>query len=109
MVQGLTEAWCIAKIRRLVGPLGRPTNIPDYQEEFQIAEVLESTTFNHPDTKLETQYIKVGNLRQELERLPDPKVSPELIDFTEYLLVIDHTKRPTAVEALQHPYLQDLS
>lgn len=43
---------------------------------------------------------------KELERLPGPKVSPELIDFFLYLLVIDHTKRPTALEALQHPYLQ---
>ena len=108
IVKGLTEAWCIAKIRRLIGPLGPPVN-PDYEEEFVVAEHLESTTFEHPDTKLGTQFIKVGTLRQELEHLEHPKVSPELIDFIEYLLVMDHTKRPTASEALQHPYLQSLS
>lgn len=108
MVQGLTEAWCIAKIRRLVGPLGPPINNPDYQEEFLIAEHLESTTFEHPDTKLETQFIKVGTLRQELEKLPGPKVSPDLKDFIEYLLVVDQTRRPEASEVLQHPYLQSL-
>lgn len=105
IVEGLTEAWCIAKIRRLAGPLDPPINNPDYEEEFLVAEHLESTTFNHPDTGLETQFLMVGTLRQELERLPGPKVSPKLIDFIEYLLVVDHMKRPTAEEALQHPYL----
>jgi serine/threonine protein kinase len=107
IVQGLTEAWCIAKIRRLIGPLDPPVN-PEFEEEFLLAEHLESTTFEHPDTKLETQFIKVGRLRQELEKLPGPRVSSELIDFIEYLLVVDHTKRPTALEALQHPYLRSL-
>ena len=106
IVEGLTEAWCIAKIRRLIGPLDPPIDNPDYQDEFAVAEVLESTTFEHPDTKMETRYITVGTLRQELEKLPGPKVSPELIDFIGYLLVVDHTQRPTALEALQHPYLQ---
>ncbi len=73
-----------------------------------VAETLESTTFTHPDTNLETSFIKVGTLRQELERLPGPKVSSELINFIEYLLVLDHTRRPTALEALQHPYLQHI-
>jgi serine/threonine protein kinase len=107
-IQGLAEAWCIAKIRRLVGPLDPPINNTDYEEEFQVAKTLESTTFEHPDTKLATQFIKVGTLRSELERLPGPKISPELLDFIEYLLVVDHTKRPTALEALQHPYLDVL-
>lgn len=109
IVEGLTKAWCLAKIRRLIGPLNPPINNPDYQEEFLLAEYLESTSFEHPVTKLETQFIKVGTLRQELKRLPGPKVSPDLIDFLEHLLVVDHTKRPAASEALQHPYLQSLS
>lgn len=108
IVENLTEAWCIAKIRRLVGPFGPPVNNPDYEEEFFIAEYLESTTFSHPETGTETPFIKVGSLRQELERLSGPVVSPELLDFIEYLLVVDHTKRPTASEALQHPYLRSL-
>ena len=107
IVQGLTEAWCIAKIRRLIGPLGPPVNNSEYEEEFLVAEELGST-FEHPDTKVETQFITVGTLRQELEKLPGPKVSSELLDFIESLLVIDHTKRPTALEALRHSYLQSL-
>jgi serine/threonine protein kinase len=109
VVQGLNEAWCIAKIRRLIGPLDPPVNNPDYEEEFLVAEHIESTTFQHPDTRLETKFIKVGTLREELENLPGPKVSPELIDFIQYLLLVNHTKRPAAMEALQHPFLQSLS
>ena len=108
ILEGYTEAWCIAKIRRLVGPLDPPVN-PEYEEEFLVADYLESNTFKHPNTNLETPFIKVGTLRQELERLPGPGVSPELIDFIEYLTVVDHTKRPTALEALHHPCLQHLS
>ncbi|KAJ9296735.1 hypothetical protein DTO271G3_4934 [Paecilomyces variotii] len=109
IVENLTEAWCIAKIRRLVGPFGPPVNNPDYEEEFFIAEHLESMTFSHPETGAETPLIKVGSLRQELERLSGPVVLPELLDFIEYLLVVDHMKRPTASEALQHPYLRSVS
>lgn len=105
-VEGVTEAWCIAKIQRLIGLLDPPVNNSDYRKEFSLAEILESTTFTHSDTKLETQDVKVGILRQELERFLGPKVSPELIDFIGYLLVVDHMKSPTAVEALQHLYLQ---
>ncbi len=68
IVEGLTEAWCIAKIRRLIGPLDPPVNNSDYQKEFSLTEILESITIEHPDTKLETHLIKVGTLRQELEK-----------------------------------------
>lgn len=54
-------------------------------------------------------FITVGSLRQELEKISSPKVSEQFLDFIESLLVVDHTKRPTAVEALQHPYLRDCS
>jgi hypothetical protein len=50
-------------MRRLVGPLGPPVNNPDYEEEFLVAECLESATFEHPDAKLKTQFIRVGTLR----------------------------------------------
>jgi hypothetical protein len=109
IVEGLTEAWCIAKIHRLIGPLDPPIDDPTYEEEFWMAGNLLTTTYEHSDTKLETQLITVGTLRQELEKLPGPKVSPELVEFIEFLLVVDHAKRPTASEALQHPYLRSLS
>lgn len=100
----MTEAWCIAKIRRLVGPMGSLVD-SEYEEEFALAQYLETSSFKHEDGSFERQFITVGTLRQELEKISAPKVSPELLDFIDFLLVLDHTKRPTAVEALQHPYL----
>lgn len=32
-------------------------------------------------------------------------VSEEAIDFIKSILILDHTKRPTAAEALQHPWM----
>lgn len=32
-------------------------------------------------------------------------VSDEAIDFIKSILILDHTKRPTAAEALQHPWM----
>ena len=55
---------------------------------------------------LGTKLIEEGTLREELQRLSDPSVSLQILDFIESLLVVDHSKRPTASEALQHPYLQ---
>lgn len=104
IVQDLTEAWCIAKIRRLVGSIEPPVD-SKYEEEFSLAEYLETSSYRHHDDSLERPFISVSTIRGELEKLSAPKVSQELLDFIEYLLVLDHTKRPTAVEALQHPYL----
>ena len=105
IVQDLTEAWCIAKIQRLVGHIQPPVD-SKYEEEFGLAEYLETQSFRPPGSSSERQFIIKGTLRQELGKLSAPKVSPALLDFIEFLLVVDHEKRPTAVEALQHPYLE---
>lgn len=49
-----------------------------------------------------------GNWREELQHIPDPPVSPDLLDFIESLLIINPDKRPTASDALLHPYLQSI-
>ena len=107
-IEGHTEAWCIAKIQRLVGPIDPPINT-QYEEDFSTADELVSTIMTDPETNMETQLITVGNLRREMENLPGPPVSAELLDFIEYLLVVDHTQRPTAQQALSHPYLKSTS
>lgn len=91
-----------------MGNIDPPVDNPEFEEEFVVANHLESCTFIHPDTQQEMQYIKVGTIRQELEKLPGPKVAPDLMDFIDHLLVVDHTKRPIAQNALGHPYLQSL-
>ncbi|KAI9885708.1 MAG: hypothetical protein M1823_002473 [Watsoniomyces obsoletus] len=102
-IEGMTEAWCIAKIIRMVGPLEAPVN-PEYEEEFAVAEFLEKETFTLGDDK-PRPFIARGTIRQEIEkhRFNFPS---EAFDFIEHLLVIDHTKRPSAKEALNHPFLR---
>ena len=106
VVENLTESWCIAKIDRLIGPLGPPVQDAEYESEFRTANELSIGTYIHPEIDGPVPYIDVGTLRQELEHLPGPKVDPELLDFIDSLLIVDHTQRPTAVEALEHPYLR---
>jgi len=104
IIEGMTEAWCIAKIKRLVGPLGAPVK-PEYGEEFAAADFLESKPFQLSESSEPAPFITVGSIRQELEQIPDGRVTNECIDFIASLLVIDHTKRPSAREALNHPFI----
>lgn len=105
IIDGNTEAWCIAKIIRLVGPISPPVN-EAFLDEFSLAMALEKEEYEDPETGEMKQFITVGTVRQELERIGG--VPQDLIEFIEYLLVVDHTKRPTARDALRHPYLADV-
>jgi serine/threonine protein kinase len=104
ILDGLTEAWCIAKMKRLVGPIDPPVK-PEYAEDFETADYLESESFQTPEMNKRKKFITVGTIRQELERLPADTISKECIDFIESLLIIDHTKRPSARDALKHPFI----
>lgn len=104
----MTEAWCLAKMIRLIGPFDGPVN-PEYGEEFAIAEFLEKETFVNPTTGAEERFVKLGTIRQELEAVSGQNIEKGCIDFIESLLVMDHTKRPTAREALNHPWLRDIN
>lgn len=107
IIQDMTEAWCLAKVIRLIGPLDDPVK-PEYGEEFATAVFLEKETFVHPTTGAEERFVKLGTIRQELEAVPGQHIEKGCIDFIESLLVMDHTKRPTAREALNHPWLRDI-
>ncbi|KAF2761991.1 kinase-like protein [Pseudovirgaria hyperparasitica] len=107
IIEGHTEAWCIAKIIRRCGPIPDPpadqhNYYQPYREEFALAEQLAVMDNPHDGTRL----IKGGTLREELLRLAEPPVSEELVDFIEALLVVDHGGRPVASEALRHAYLR---
>ena len=84
-----------------------PPVVAGFVEEFAVAEYLLKHSFTTADDGKEHPFITVGSLRQELEKISSPKVSGRLLDFIEFLLVVDHSKRPTAVEALEHPYLRE--
>lgn len=102
---GHTEAWCIAKIQRLVGQFDVYTGQEEIEEEFDVAANLLDMELDKAHGNLQGKLINAGSLRQELERIENPPIAPELIDFIESLLVLDETKRPTAEEALRHPFL----
>lgn len=71
-----------------------------YKDEFELAEPLAVMDDPHTGKML----IQGGNWRQQLEELSDPPPSPELLDFFESLLIIDHSERPSASAASLHPY-----
>ncbi|KAL9633970.1 MAG: hypothetical protein Q9164_004371 [Protoblastenia rupestris] len=102
-VEGLTEAWCLAKLQCLVGPLDPPVDKPALRKEWLYAQ--EILTLQDTETNGKSLLIPDRTLRQTLESLPDPKPAGDLLDFIDYLLIKDHTCRPTAEEALEHPYL----
>lgn len=106
IIEGMSEPWSLVKMIRLLGPIGDPdpTKV-DLVDEFALAAFLEKETFVNPETGIEEKFIKLGTLRHELEEVQGP-IDKGCIDFIESLLVIDHTKRPSAQEALQHPWLQ---
>ncbi|KAK0103328.1 hypothetical protein ONS95_005357 [Cadophora gregata] len=101
IIEDHTEAWCIAKLRTLVGPLGPSIDYQPYKDEFELAEQLVAMEMGPKLGKL----IKVGTLRQELQSLSGPSVSTQLLDFIDYLLVVDMARRPTSRITLEHPYL----
>ena len=108
-MEDLTDHWCIAKLMRLVGPIGTPDpSKTDIVDEFALAEYFEKGTFVHPKTGLEESFIKVGSIRQELEKVEGP-IEKGCIDFIESLLVVEPMRRPSAREALQHPWLKSSS
>lgn len=72
----------------------------EYMEEFAVADYLAKETSVHPETGVTESFIKVGTLRQDLEKIPGMKIDRDCLDFIESLLILDHTKRPTARDAL---------
>lgn len=105
VIEGHVDAWCMAKIMRLVGRFDEPTS-PDKAKEWLLACGLEATEYRDPQSKEMKPFITAKSLVQELEALPRELCTTECIDFILYLLVLDFKKRPTASEALMHPYIR---
>jgi serine/threonine protein kinase len=109
IVEDLVEHWCIAKLMRLGGPIPSPNlSKTEIVDEFALAEYFEKESFVHPQTGVDEKFIKVGTIHQELEKVEGP-IDPGCIDFIESLLVVDPARRPSAKEALQHPWLKESS
>lgn len=94
---------------RLIGPIPSPDpSKTEIVDDFALAEYFEKESFVHPQTGVEEKFIKVGTIRQELEKVEGP-IDPGCIDFIERLLVVDPARRPSAKEALQHPWFRESS
>lgn len=94
--QEVNEAgWCIAKLHRLRdSPLRVPIQEPWAMDWAVAAHFVESKS-------------DLAGLPTSLrEALVQTDVSSELIDFIEYLLVVEPTKRPSIEDALAHPLLE---
>jgi serine/threonine protein kinase len=105
IIKDHTDAWCTAKPMRLRGRFDTTEEMDRY-EEWRLATGLEAMDFKHPRTGEMRPYIVGGTLEEELESLPRELCSRECIEFILYLLELDYKKRPTALEALQHPFIK---
>ncbi|KAF2842829.1 hypothetical protein M501DRAFT_1021313 [Patellaria atrata CBS 101060] len=107
-IEDHSNSWCLAKIVRLIGLINFPEDVMD-KDEFELAHDLEQSEFDNPLTGQREPFITLELLRQELEELPPDVCSVQCAGFIEYLLVIDPAQRPTAEEALQHPFITSVS
>ncbi|KAE9976138.1 hypothetical protein EG328_002832 [Venturia inaequalis] len=91
--QEVNEAgWSIAKLHRLRdSPLRGPIQEP-WAMDWAVAVHFIESDLAGLSTSLRETLVQTG-------------VSSELIDFIEYLLVVEPTERPSADDALAHPFL----
>lgn len=97
----------MAKLMRLVGRFDMDDSMEIFLE-WRLATGLEATGYKDPKTGDMKQYITLGTLEEELTRLPRDLCSRECIDFILYLLNLDYKERPTALDALEHPFIKSL-
>ncbi|OBT54029.1 hypothetical protein VE04_03551 [Pseudogymnoascus sp. 24MN13] len=107
IIKDHTDAWCMAKLMRLRGRFDMTEEMERYGE-WQLAVGLEAMDFKDPKTGDMRPYIVGGTLEEELEKLPRELCSRECIEFILYLLELDCKKRPTALEALEHPFIKSI-
>jgi hypothetical protein len=81
----------------------------EYKDDFEMATAPEGSGYMHSKTSEPTLYITVGAVRGELQKLLREICSEACIDFIQYLLIIDLAKRPTAEEALRHPFVSSIA
>lgn len=89
-----SQAACsIAKIIRLIGPITRSED-PKFADEFDLAEIV-----------AQMDVLTTCSLEEELKTFG---VEQDCLEFVRWLLTLDPGMRPTATQALEHPWLQDL-
>jgi hypothetical protein len=75
---------------------------PCYQIYFKCATLLEQSGFGD---STDEKCFETLTFEEELTKLDGP---PELLDFLRYMLVVDHKRRPTALDVLKSRQFQFL-
>lgn len=89
-----SQAACsIAKIIRLIGPITRSEDL-QYTDEFDLAEIV-----------AQMDALPAHSLEEELKTF---EVEQDCLEFIRWLLTLDPEMRPTAKQALEHPWLRGL-
>lgn len=107
VIEGHMDAWCMAKVRRLVGRFEEPQS-PEKRKEWRLACGLEATEYRDSKSGETKLFIALKPLREQLEELPHDLCSAKCIDFILYLFTLDYQNRLTASEALKHPYIRSV-
>jgi len=92
-IETCQAACSIAKIIRLIGPITRSED-PQFTDEFDLADILVQMD-NFPTRSLEEELRPFG---------PEE----DSVEFIRWLLNPNPETRPTALQALEHPWLQGL-
>lgn len=89
-----SQAACsIAKIVRLIGPITRSED-SQFTDEFDLAENV-----------AQMDVLPTRSLEEELKTFG---AEQDCLEFIRWLLTLDPEMRPTAKQALEHPWLQGL-
>lgn len=78
----------------------------EYADEFDLSRFIEESSITLETTNETRLLILEKTLRKELECLSSDICSKECIEFIQHLMIVDHTKRPSAAEALEHPFVR---
>ncbi|KAH7395801.1 hypothetical protein BKA64DRAFT_709186 [Cadophora sp. MPI-SDFR-AT-0126] len=95
----------VAKIIRLCGDIELPPDLSPFYNIIRMGAAMVNGGYTSPRSQEQVNVeIKTRTLREELESLTEP-IDPGCIDFLEYVLNVDPDQRPSAREALEHPWL----
>ena len=95
----------MAKLMRLVGAFGMVESMENHRE-WVVRVELERTEYKYHETGSMKLYITLGALQEELGQVSQDLCSLKCINFILYPLNLNYKERPTAPEALGHPFVR---
>lgn len=93
-VETTQAAWSVGKLIQMFGPFSKWDCKSEYEEEYKLANLL-----------IDRGYLKMDSLEVELRNAGVPD---DCMRFIQYLLTWNPDERPTAEQALKHPWLEHI-